>query len=86
MFLCQHGPTSTGQMLVEDNIAHFYLHLSAKSGIQHRHPMYKRLGGPQSPSRRLLIISRLPGFEPWTVQPVASRYVDWATPSLKKMV
>jgi len=73
-------------MLVEDYIADFYLHLSAKFGIEHRHPLYKRLGGPQNRSGRLLTISRLPGFEPWAVQLVASRYTDWAIPSLKKMV
>jgi hypothetical protein len=25
-----------------------------------------------------------PGFNPWTVQPVASRYTDWAIPRIKR--
>jgi hypothetical protein len=38
-FVRLHGTTSTGQMLVEDNIADFYLNLSAKSGIEPRYPL-----------------------------------------------
>ena len=44
-----------------------------------RYPMYKRLGGPQSWSWRVWKISPPPGFDPRTVQPVASRYTDWYT-------
>jgi len=36
-----------------------------------------RLGGPQSQSERMRKISISPGFDPRTVQPVASRYTDW---------
>ena len=45
--------------------------------------------GPQSPSERfwrskkllpLLLPPPLPGFEPRTVQPVASRYIKYAIP------
>jgi hypothetical protein len=43
-----------------------------------RYPLYRRLGGPQGWSRRMLKISLPPGFDPQTVQPVASRYTDWA--------
>jgi hypothetical protein len=43
-----------------------------------RYPLYKRLGGPQGRSGRLRKISPPPGFDPRTVQPVASRYTDWA--------
>ena len=32
-----------------------------------RYPLYRRLGGPQVPP---------PGFDPLTIQPVASRYND----------
>ena len=43
-----------------------------------RYPLYRRLGGPQSWSGRVWKISPPPGFDPRTVQPVASRYIDWA--------
>ena len=42
-----------------------------------RHPLYRRLGGPQGRSERVRKISPPPGFDPRTVQPVASRYTDW---------
>ena len=42
------------------------------------YPLYRRLGGPQGRSVRVRKISPPPGFEPRTVQPVASRYTDWA--------
>jgi len=41
-----------------------------------RHPLYKRLGGPQGRSGRVRKISPLTGFDPRTVQPVASRHTD----------
>ena len=41
-----------------------------------RYPLCKRLGGPQGRSERVRIISRPPGFDPQTVQPVVSRYTD----------
>ena len=44
-----------------------------------RYPFYRRLGGPQGRSGQMRKISPPPGFDPWTVQPVASRYTDWAT-------
>ena len=43
-----------------------------------RHPFYRRLGGPQGWSGQVRKISPPPGFDPRTVQPVASRYTDWA--------
>ena len=43
-----------------------------------RYPLYSRLGGPQGRSGRVRKISPPPGFDPRTVQPVASRYTDWA--------
>jgi hypothetical protein len=44
-----------------------------------RYPLYRRLGGPQGWSGQVQNISPLPGFDPRTVQPVASRYTDYAT-------
>ena len=45
-----------------------------------RYPLYRRLGRLQGRSGRVRKISRPPGFDPRTVQPVASRYTDWAVP------
>ena len=41
-----------------------------------RYPLYRRLGGPQGQSGQVRKISPPPGFDPRTVQPVASRYTD----------
>ena len=49
-----------------------------------RYPLYRRLGGPQGRSGRMRKISPPPGFDPRTVQPVASRYTDWAIPAALK--
>jgi hypothetical protein len=43
--------------------------------------LYRRLGGPHDRSGRVLKISSQPVFDPRTVQPVASRYTDWAIPA-----
>jgi len=51
-----------------------------------RYPLYRRLGRPQGQSGQLWIISPPPGFVPQTVQPVASRYTDYAIPAHKKMI
>jgi hypothetical protein len=45
-----------------------------------RWPLYGRLGGPQDRSRRVWKISPSSVFDPQTVLPVASRYIDWAVP------
>jgi hypothetical protein len=42
------------------------------------YPLIRRLGGPQSWSGWVRKISPPPGFDPRAVQPVASRYTDWA--------
>ena len=47
-----------------------------------RYPLYRRLGWPQGRSGRVRKISPPPGFDPRTVQPVASRYTDCAIPAL----
>ena len=44
-----------------------------------RYPLYGRLGGPQGRSGQVRKISHPPVFDPRTVQPVASRYSDYAT-------
>ena len=44
-----------------------------------QYPLYRRLGGPQGRSGQLRKISPPPGFDPRTVQPVASRYTDYGT-------
>jgi hypothetical protein len=41
-----------------------------------RYPLYGRLGGPQGRSGRVRKISPPPGFDPRTVQAVATRYTD----------
>jgi hypothetical protein len=41
-----------------------------------RYPLYRGLRGLQGRSGRVLIISHPRGFDPRTVQPVASRYSD----------
>ena len=46
-----------------------------------RYPLYRSLGGPQDRSRRVRKISAPPGFDSQTVQPVASRYTDYAIPA-----
>ena len=49
-----------------------------------RYELNRRLGGPQGRSGQVRKISPPPGFDPRTVQPVTSRYTDWATrPTVK---
>jgi len=43
------------------------------------YPLYRRLGGPQGRYGKARKISPPPGYDPRTVQPVASRYTDYAT-------
>jgi hypothetical protein len=42
-----------------------------------RYPLYRRLGGPQGRFGHVRKIWPSPGFDPRTVQPVASRYTDY---------
>ena len=44
-----------------------------------RYPLYRRLGGLQSRSGQVRKNSPPPGFDPQTIQPVASRYTNYAT-------
>jgi hypothetical protein len=55
-------------------------------GKENRYPLYRRLGGRQSQSGRVRKISPPPGFDPRTVQPVASHYTDWANPAQKEVM
>jgi len=43
-----------------------------------RYPLYRRLGGSLGRFGQVWIISPPPGFDPRTVQPVASRYTGYA--------
>ena len=51
------------------------------SGKEARYALYWRLGGPQGRYERVQKISPTPGFDPWTVQPVASGYTVYAIPA-----
>jgi len=44
-----------------------------------RYLLYRRLGGPQGWSGQVQKILPPLGFHPWTVQPIASLYTDYAT-------
>ena len=46
-----------------------------------RYPLYRRLGGPQSWSGQVQKISLAPGFDPRTIQPIASCYTNYAIPA-----
>jgi hypothetical protein len=46
-----------------------------------RYPLYRKLDRPQGRFGQVRKISPLRGFDPRTVQPIASRYTDWATRS-----
>ena len=50
-------------------------------GKETRYPLYRRLGRPQGRSGLVLKISPSQGFDPRTVQHVASRYTDYAIPA-----
>jgi hypothetical protein len=46
-----------------------------------QYPLYRRLGRPQGQSKRVRKISTKPGFDLRTVQPLESRYTDYAIPA-----
>jgi hypothetical protein len=46
-----------------------------------RYPLYRRLGRPQGRSGQVRKVFPPSKFDPRTVQPVASRYTDWALPA-----
>ena len=47
-----------------------------------QYPLYRMLGGPLEQYGQVQKISPLLGFHPQTIQPVASRYTDYAIPVL----
>ena len=47
-------------------------------GKKTRYPLYRRLGGLQSPSGRARKNFSPPGFDLWTVQPVSKHYTAYA--------
>ena len=47
---------------------------------KNQYSLYGRLGGLQGRSGRVRKISPPPGFDSWTVLPVACRYTDCAIP------
>jgi hypothetical protein len=49
-----------------------------------QYPLLRRLGEPQGRSGQVRKISSPQGFDPRTVQPVASRYTDYAIPAYSK--
>ena len=51
-----------------------------------QYSLYRRLGGPQGRSGQVRKISPPPEFDPRTVQPVASRYTDYAARPTKPTV
>jgi hypothetical protein len=51
-----------------------------------RYPLYRRLVWPQDRSGQVRKISPPPGFDPRTVQPVASRYTDYAIRPTRNLV
>jgi hypothetical protein len=53
---------------------------AALSPAKTQYSLHRRLGGLQGRSGRVRKISPLPGFDPQTVQPVASRYTYWVIP------
>ena len=46
-----------------------------------RYPLYRKVGWPQDRCGRVRKISPLPGFDPRTVQPLASFYTDCGIPA-----
>jgi hypothetical protein len=46
-----------------------------------QYPLYRKLGGPQGQSGRMQKIAPPLGFNPWTIQPIASRYTNYAIPA-----
>ena len=51
-------------------------------GRETRYPWYRKLGGAQGQSGWVQIISPPPGFDPWTIQTLASHYTKCAIPAL----
>jgi hypothetical protein len=50
--------------------------LATLLAVMTQYPLYRRLGGPQGWSGWVQKILPPLGFDPWTVQPVVSRYAN----------
>jgi hypothetical protein len=50
-----------------------------------QYPLYSWVGMPQDWSVRVRKISPPPGFDPWTIQPVAISYTDCPLPAQQNM-
>ena len=59
--------------------------LAALPPKKNGYPLYRRLGGSQGQSGQVQKISPPLGFCPWTVQPVASHYTDYAIQPIATM-
>jgi hypothetical protein len=73
-----------------DTSKYFHLSLTAGSASRPgrtlppgktRYPLYRRVGGPEGWSGQVRKIWPPPGFDLRTIQPVGSRYTDWAIPA-----
>jgi len=53
--------------------------------METRYSVYREFDGPQGRSGRLQKISPPTECDPRTVQPVASRYTDWAIPAHSRL-
>ena len=88
----QYGSPKSCQFLCADSVCWSWrsaqvgvLAPAALTPVKTQYPLYRRLGGPQGQSRRVRKISPTPAFDPRTVQPIASRYTDWAIPAQWKI-
>ena len=78
----RNAPGGKGGRCVWLTIYHHYSAVVTKAGSlipgkETRYPLYRRLDGSQGRSGRVRKISPPPGFDPRTVQPVASRYMPY---------
>jgi hypothetical protein len=77
----RYGSTLSLTSVIDENGWSTPRSVGFTSGKGTRHPFYRRLGGPQGQSGRARNISPPPGFDPRTVQTVASRCANWAIPA-----
>jgi len=54
-------------------------HSRSLTPLKTRYSIFRGLGGPQGRSGQVRIISPTPSYHAWTVQLVASSYIDYAT-------
>ena len=73
MALLHHHGTRRGWVVSSTSRPHF-------NPGKTQYPFYRSLGGPQGQSGRAEILVPT-GIPSWTIQPLVSRYTDWATQS-----